>query len=325
MAYEIRRVAVLGANGTMGALSGGLFAQQGVHVCFVSRSRDKSVLGIEKAVAQARSEQLARYMTAESYDNLPAVVADCDWIFEALGEDADLKRTYYEIVDRHRRSDAIVSTVSSGLSIAGLAAGRSESFRQHFLGTHFYNPPAKLPAAERIAHPETLPEVVRFVDAFMAERLRRVVIPTRDVPAFAGNRVGFQFLNQAAKLAEQHGVLTIDTLLGSYTGRALPPLKTIDLVGLDVHRAIVDNVFHNAAHDCRECFKMPDIHARHDRARPAGLEGPRAGRLLRPAPERLAAGVESAPRPARNTRSPAARVRGSGAQGCCATVCTPKP
>src|SRR6188474_3006143 len=61
MAYEIRRVAVLGANGTMGALSGGIFAQCGVHVCFVARSRDKAVAGIEKAVAQARSEQLARF------------------------------------------------------------------------------------------------------------------------------------------------------------------------------------------------------------------------------------------------------------------------
>src|SRR6185503_2742923 len=109
MGFEIRRVAVLGANGTMGALSGGIFAQYGVQVCFVSRSRDKSVMGIEKAVAQARSEQLARFMTAESYDNLPAIVADCDWVFEALGEDAGLKRQFYEIIDRHRREDCIVS------------------------------------------------------------------------------------------------------------------------------------------------------------------------------------------------------------------------
>lgn len=259
MGFEIRRVAVLGANGTMGALSGGIFAQHGVHVAFVSRGRDRSVAGIEKAVAQARSEQLARFTIAESYDRLPELLRDCDWVFEALGEDLDLKRHYYEIVDRHRRDDCIVSTVSSGLSIDSLAEGRSRSFKHHFLGTHFYNPPAKLPAMERIAHSETLPEVVRFVDEFMGGRLQRVVIPTRNVPAFAGNRIGFQFLNQAARLAELQGVVTVDTLLGPYTGRALPPLKTIDLVGLDVHRAIVDNVFHNAPEECRDCFRMPEF------------------------------------------------------------------
>jgi 3-hydroxyacyl-CoA dehydrogenase len=259
MVADIRRAVVLGANGTMGALSGGILAQYGIHVAFVSRGRDRSVIGIEKAVAQARSEQLARFMTAESYDRLPEVLRDCDWVFEALGEDLDLKRHYYEIVDRHRRDDSIVSTVSSGLSIEALAEGRSRSFKQHFLGTHFYNPPAKLPAAERIAHSETLPEVVQFVDTFMRDRLRRVVIPTRNVPAFAGNRIGFQFLNQAAIMAEQHGVLAVDSLLGPYTGRAMPPLRTIDLVGLDVHRAIVDNVFKNAPGECRDCFRMPEF------------------------------------------------------------------
>lgn len=258
MANGIRRVAVLGANGTMGALSGGLFAQAGARVWFVARSRDKAQAGIEKAVAQARAEELAARLEPATYDELPRILPDCDWVFEALGEDADLKRQHYEVVDRHRRGDCIVSTVSSGLSIAGLAAGRSLSFRQHFLGTHFYNPPGKLPACERIAQPETAPAVMQFADEWLRERLRRVVVPTRDVPAFAGNRIGFQFLNLAARLAEDRGVTTIDTLLGSYTGRAMPPLRTIDLVGLDVHRAIVENVQRNAPQDCAACFAMPD-------------------------------------------------------------------
>jgi len=258
---SIQRVAVLGANGTMGALSGGIFAQYGVRVCFVSRSREKSEEGIRKAVAQARSEQIASFLTADSYDHLPEIVSKSDWVFEAVGEDLELKRRFYAAIDAHRADDCIVSTVSSGLSIAALAEGRSPSFKRHFLGTHLYNPPGKLTAAERIAHPETLPGVVRFVDEFMARHLRRVVIPTRNVPAFAGNRIGFQFLNHAARLAENYGVSRIDALLGPYTGRAMPPLETIDLVGLDVHRAIVDNVYANAHDETRESFRLPDFMA----------------------------------------------------------------
>lgn len=258
MKTSIQRVAVLGANGTMGALSGGIFAQYGIPVCFVSRSREKSEEGVQKAIAQARSEQIASFLVPDTYDHLPEIVSRSDWIFEALGEDLALKRQFYEIVDKHRVDDCIVSTVSSGLCIETLAEGRSASFKQHFLGTHFYNPPGKLTAAERIAHPETLPEVVRFVDEFMAKRLRRVVIPTRNVPAFAGNRIGFQFLNHAARLAETHGVTRVDALLGPYTGRAMPPLETIDLVGLDVHRAIVDNVYAQVHDEHHDGFLLPE-------------------------------------------------------------------
>jgi len=256
---QIRHVAVLGANGTMGALSGGIFAQAGCEVAFVSRSREKSQAGIDRAVAAARSEDVATRSTAEVYENLPAILQRSDWIFEALGEDLDLKREFYTVVDAHRREDAIVSTVSSGLSIAAMAQDRSAGFRRHFLGTHFYNPPAKLPACELISHSGTDAAVLQFAHEYLAKVLRRVVVPTRDVPAFAGNRIGFQFLNQAARLTESHSVLMVDTLLGPYTGRALPPLATIDLVGLDVHRAIVDNVFTNAHDECRDCFRMPEF------------------------------------------------------------------
>jgi 3-hydroxyacyl-CoA dehydrogenase len=255
MERTIRRVLVLGANGTMGAQSAALFARAGFDVCGASRSLEKSAAAIAALVA--KDAALAPRLTAASYDDLPRLVAACDWVFEALGEDLDLKRRFFDIIDQNRRSDALVTTVTSGLSIAGLGAGRSASFQEHFLGTHFYNPPAKLRACERIAHARTRPDVIEFADAFLRDTLGRVVIPTRDVPAFAGNRIGFQFLNQAAKLAETHSVLAIDTLLGAHTGRALPPLATIDLVGLDVHRAIVDNVFQNATQECRPCFQLP--------------------------------------------------------------------
>jgi 3-hydroxyacyl-CoA dehydrogenase len=257
MGIKVEKVAVLGANGRMGSLSGGIFAQAGLQVFFLSRSEEKSRKGVAAAVQQARSEEIAERIVSMSYERLEEVLSSSDWIFEAVGEDLSLKKEFYKKIDQYRRPHSIVSTVSSGLSIKKLAEGKSESFRKHFLGTHFYNPPGKLPAAERISHPETDPKVIQFVDDFMTKNLRRIVIPTLDTPAFAGNRIGFQLLNKVAMLAEKIGVERVDYLIGPYTGRAMSPLVTIDLVGLDVHKAIVDNIYQNTKDERHETFRLP--------------------------------------------------------------------
>jgi 3-hydroxyacyl-CoA dehydrogenase len=87
------------------------------------------------------------------------------------------------------------------------------------------------------------------------------MIRTADTPAFAGNRVGFKVLNEAAQLAEEHGPVLVDRLVGPYTGRALTPLATIDLVGWDIHRAIVDNVYDNTQDEAHETNKLPSYMA----------------------------------------------------------------
>jgi hypothetical protein len=88
-------------------------------------------------------------------------------------------------------------------------------------------------------------------------RLGRVVVECRDLPAFAGNRIGFKVLNECAALAERYGVGFIDYLIGPYTGRAMPPLATIDLVGWDVHAAIVDNVYAKTSDEAHDVFALP--------------------------------------------------------------------
>ncbi len=80
---------------------------------------------------------------------------------------------------------------------------------------------------------------------------------TSDTPAFCGNRVGFKVLNECAQLAETHGVEYIDALIGPHTGRAMSPLATIDFVGWDVHRAIVENVHANTNDEAHGAFGMP--------------------------------------------------------------------
>jgi 3-hydroxyacyl-CoA dehydrogenase len=254
---EIKKAAVLGANGTMGSLSGGIFAQAGVHCLFFARTVEKAQKGIENAVKQARSDVLREYIVPRSYEDLDGELPDCDWIVEAVAEELPLKREFFRRVDGLRKKGTVVSTISSSLSIARMAEEGSDDFKAHFCGVHFFNPPGKLLANEIVYHPRNGEAFRTFVYRFCEKALRRVNVVTRDTPGFAGNRVGFQFLNEAAIGAEAHGVETIDYLLGPHTGRALPPLATIDLVGVDVHREIVRNIHARARDERHDSFKLP--------------------------------------------------------------------
>ena len=134
--------------------------------------------------------------------------------------------TFFARVDASAKPDAIVATVSSGLSIAAMCAGQSDGFRTHFLGIHFFNPPTVIVGCELIPHAGTDPAVTAFVRELLAGPLGREVVETSDTPAFAGNRVGFKVLNEVAQLAEEHGVAFMDQLVGPHSGRAMAPLVT---------------------------------------------------------------------------------------------------
>ncbi len=259
---SIDHVVVLGANGTMGYGSAALFTQAVPKVTFLARTRAKAEEGLAAAVKQVRSPTVASRAEVGDYENdLEAAVASADIVFEALTEDFEIKREMFDRVEKARRDDAIVATVTSGLSINQLCEGRGDSFRQHFMGLHFFNPPNVIVGTELIAGRDTDPELLDFVDAFSRLRLGREMVRTSDTPAFAGNRVGFKVLNEAAQLAEQLGPVLVDRLVGPYTGRAMTPLATIDLVGWDIHRAIVDNIHQNAPDEAHATVKLPDYMA----------------------------------------------------------------
>ncbi len=260
---KMEKIGVLGANGTMGYGSAALFTQAVPHVTFLARSRAKADEGLAAAIQQVRSPSVASRAETGDYDvDFDAAVGSADLVFEALTEDFAIKKQMFDRVEKVRRADSIVATVTSGLSINDLAEGRSDSFRKHFLGLHLFNPPNVIVGTELIAGRDTDQELVDFVEAFAKARLGREVIRTKDSPAFAGNRVGFKVLNEVAQLAEQLGPVLVDRIIGPYTGRALTPLATIDLVGWDVHRAIVDNVYENAPDEAQDTLRLPDYMAK---------------------------------------------------------------
>ncbi len=255
---KIEHVAVLGANGAMGYGSAALFTTAVPKVTFLARSKQKASEGLKAAVNAVRSSTVASKAEVGDYDkDFDAAVSKADLVFEAVTEDFDIKQKMFERIDRVRRPDSIVATVTSGLSINALAEGRSDSFRKNFIGLHFFNPPNVIVGTELIPGKDTDAKLVDFLDVYCTKRLGRVMIRTADTPGFAGNRVGFKVLNEAAQLAEEHGPLLVDRLVGPYTGRAMTPLATIDLVGWDIHRAIVDNIFKNSNDEVHPTLKLP--------------------------------------------------------------------
>ncbi len=272
----LEHVVVIGANGTMGYGSGALFTQAVPKVTFLARSKAKAEDGLAAAIKQVRSPTVASRVAVGDYEHdLAPAVATADLVFEALTEDFTIKKEMFDRVEEARRDDTIVATVTSGLSINALCEGRGASFRQNFLGLHFFNPPNVIVGTELIANRDSDPGLLDFVEAFSRVRLGREIVRTADTPAFAGNRVGFKVLNEAAQLAEQLGPLLVERLVGPYTGRALTPLATIDLVGWDIHRAIVDNVYASTNDEAHATLALP---AYMDKLMRRGVLGNKSGR-----------------------------------------------
>lgn len=261
---EIKTVTVLGANGTMGAGSAAILAAFGGHkVHMLARDVNKAKEGIAKATASVRSGVIEKLMVPGSYEaDLEKAVAESDWVFELVAETYEVKEPLNKRIAAARKPGTLVSTVSSGLSIEKLASVFDEDGQKHYYGTHFFNPPYKLILCELISHSKNDPAITEQLSNYLSTTLRRHVIVANDKPAFAGNRIGFQFMNEAAQFAEKYqdkgGIFLLDSVLGGYTGRAMSPLATIDLVGLDVHKAIVDNIYEFTNDGAHETFKMPD-------------------------------------------------------------------
>jgi 3-hydroxyacyl-CoA dehydrogenase len=258
MAEAIRTVAVLGASGTIGSLIGGLMAQNGLKVYFLSRTPEGSQRGLQKAIAQARSEMISHNIVCGDYEHLlKEALVEANWVIEAVAEDINIKRQMHEQVEAYKRPQTIVSSTTSSLPLTALVQGRNADFRRRFLSTHFYNPPGRMPACEVTGTKDTDPVVVEFMQDFLTKRLRRVVIPVKNIAGFAGNRIAFLLFSRITTLAREFGVEMTDYLIGPYTGRLMPPLATLDLVGLDIHKAIINNLNTNTNDAMHSWLVMP--------------------------------------------------------------------
>lgn len=261
---RVKTVTVIGANGTMGCNVSGIFASFGdARVYMVCRSMDAAIKAKEKASMSVKAEAIACNLVPKTYDDFEECISSSDLVFESVAEDIGIKMDVYARIVSYLRNDAIIGTGTSGLSINELSDCFDDKTRQNFMGIHMYNPPYNMTLCEVIPSAYTDSNVLSDVKKYLNNVLYRKVVEVKDKPAFMGNRIGFQFINEALQYAEIYkdngGIDYIDSILGPFTGRSMAPLVTSDFVGLDVHKAIVDNVYNNSDDYAHETFIMPDF------------------------------------------------------------------
>ena len=247
---KIKTVTIIGANGNMGSNVSGIISSFGnAQVFLISRRIDDSKKAIDKICGSIRTDDIKKRLIAKTYDDLDYCVAQSDWVFESVAEDMgikiDITRKIFDSVNEH----TLVTTGTSGLSLTTIAETLTEDKRSRYFGTHFFNPPYHLSLCELISTDYTNQNLVQSFSTYLEEVLLRTVVFSVDRPAFLANRVGFQFINHAMLLAdefkEEGGIDYIDYLLQGITGRGMPPLVTANFVGLDIHKAIIDNLLLN--------------------------------------------------------------------------------
>jgi 3-hydroxyacyl-CoA dehydrogenase len=266
----IRRVAVLGA-GTMGSRIAAHLANAGIPSLLLDivlpgkKPRDQAARnGIEAALKGRPGAffipEAARLITTGNFDDDLPKIGDCDWIIEAVTENLGIKRALYQRVMDYRAPGAIVSTNTSGIPLARIAEGYPDDFREHFLGTHFFNPPRYLHLCEVIPGPATRPEVTGFISEFCDRHLGKGVVPCKDRPNFIANRIGSFFGATVQRLTVEHDLTVeeVDALTGPLIG--LPKsasYRLLDIVGIDVWDHVMKNLYEAVVEDrFRERFVM---------------------------------------------------------------------
>jgi 3-hydroxyacyl-CoA dehydrogenase len=190
-------------------------------------------------------------------------LAEVDWIIEVVVENLKIKQDLFKKVAAVRKPGTIVSSNTSGIPIKDICVGMDLEFRQHFLGTHFFNPPRYMKLLEIIPIEETLPEVVEFMARFGERVLGKGIVYAKDSPNFIANRIGIFGMLYLMKTMVQDGysIEEVDAITGQPMGRPKSAaFGTTDLVGLDTFAHVAKNLYENATKDeMREIFQVPDF------------------------------------------------------------------
>jgi 3-hydroxyacyl-CoA dehydrogenase len=199
MMKPFRTAAVLGA-GVMGAQIAAHLANAGLDVLLLdlpatSGSKNGLVEGAFKKALKLSppiffTETIARRVRLGNYDDDFHRLSQVDWVIEAVVEKLSVKQQLMEKLEAVVGPETVISSNTSGLPIHAIAQGRSASFRQRFLGTHFFNPPRYLKLLELIPTPETDPTVLLRMKQFGEIALGKGVVIAKDTPNFIGNRIG---------------------------------------------------------------------------------------------------------------------------------------
>ncbi|HMH22674.1 MAG TPA: 3-hydroxyacyl-CoA dehydrogenase/enoyl-CoA hydratase family protein [Puia sp.] len=285
MNRNIRKVAVLG-SGVMGSRIACHFAGIGVQVLLLdmpprelSAAEKAKNLGLDHPVVKNRivnealaaaaksnpsplyaKDALKKISTGNFPDNMKDIAA-CDWIIEVVVERLDIKQQIFTEVEKYRKPGTLISSNTSGIPIHLMAEGRSEDFRKHFCGTHFFNPPRYLRLLEIIPTPHTDPSVIDFLLHYGDLYLGKTTVLCKDTPAFIANRIGVFGIMAIFGLADRLGlnIDEIDALTGPVIGRPKSAtFRTADVVGIDTLVKVAKGIADSCPDDeQRSVFSIP--------------------------------------------------------------------
>lgn len=264
MTYRIDKVAVIGA-GTMGGGIAAHLANIGIPVVLLDiatpnlsdeekddpAARSRLVKNLYERMAKAKPANLANkdranLITIGNMEDDFELVADADWVVEVIIERLDLKQALMERLEATCKPDTIITSNTSGIPINEIAEGRSDNFKKHFLGTHFFNPPRYLKLLEIIPTPDTDPAVTEFMAEFGRDVLGKGVVICKDTPNFIGNRFFSVAASYGIERAFELGytIPEVDAITGPTIGRPkTATFRLMDLVGLDVMAHVNGNLY----------------------------------------------------------------------------------
>ena len=275
MKRTIKKVAVLG-SGVMGSRIACHFAGIGLQVLLLDiqpkpeegKKFDPNKIVNDALAAALKSNPSPVYTkdtakkikTGNFTDNMKDI-ASADWVIEVVVERLDIKKSVFDEVEKYRRPGTLITSNTSGIPIQLMAEGRSEDFKKHFCGTHFFNPPRYLRLLEIIPTPFTDTAVVDFLMHYGDLYLGKTTVLTKDTPAFIANRVGVFGMMAIMKIMEklQLSIDEIDALTGPLAGRPKSAtFRTADVVGIDTLIKVAKGVYDNCPNDeAKDIFNIP--------------------------------------------------------------------
>ncbi len=273
----IKKVAVLG-SGVMGSRIACHFAGIGVQVLLLDIvpkgiaadakpvERNKIVNDALQAALKSNpspvyTKDVVKRIATGNFDDNMKDIATCDWVIEVVVERLDIKQQVYEKVEQFRKAGTLITSNTSGIPINMLSQGRSEDFKKHFCGTHFFNPPRYLRLLEIIPTTDTDAEVVDFLMHYGDLFLGKTTVLAKDTPAFIANRIGVFGIMSIFNSMEKLGLSIdeIDALTGPIVGRPKSAtFRTADVVGIDTLVKVAKGVAENCPGDeAKELFNIP--------------------------------------------------------------------
>jgi 3-hydroxyacyl-CoA dehydrogenase len=277
MKRSIRKVAVLG-SGVMGSRIACHFAGINVQVLLLDMvpkgaeestkpaERNKLVNDALQAAIKSNpspvfTKEVIKRITTGNFDDNMKDIAGCDWIIEVVVERLDIKQLVYEKVEKFRKPGTLITSNTSGIPIHMMAEGRSDDFKKHFCGSHFFNPPRYLRLLEIIPTPHTDPEVVDFLMEYGDLYLGKTTVLCKDTPAFIANRVGIFSIMSIFHIMNKLGLSIdeVDALTGPIIGRPKSAtFRTADVVGIDTLVKVAKGVADNCHDDeAKDIFTIP--------------------------------------------------------------------